>query len=152
KLIGPEDLQQQKITRTGTIIGTPYYMAPEQLSLGAIDGRADVYSLGLVFYEMITGETPFSDKAFAQLVTSRLSGEIPSLAVVASRGARGAVCAVLRRALSLRPEGRYPGVAEFYADMRAAAQGQPVSKEAQALWSFSLPEVAAAPAPGMEAV
>src|SRR6185503_14751412 len=58
KLVG-EDQPNVTLTNTGAALGTPHYMAPEQLkSPGDVDQRADIYSLGVVFYEMLTGELP----------------------------------------------------------------------------------------------
>src|SRR5947199_9350325 len=56
------------LTATGMIIGTPHYMAPEQGKGGAVDGRADQYSLGVVGYRMITAELPFSGDSVHTLI------------------------------------------------------------------------------------
>jgi hypothetical protein len=64
--------EEQRLTGTGTALGTPQYMSPEQLIGDPVDARSDVYSLGCVLFEMLTGEHPFAGSG-AQLITRRLT-------------------------------------------------------------------------------
>jgi len=66
----------------GVAIGTPAYMAPEQLEGRELDGRADIYALGIVIYELLTGELPFKGDTIYALAAARLSGPIPDVRAV----------------------------------------------------------------------
>ncbi len=104
----------QSKSTTGHIVGTPAYMAPETLSGGTVDGRSDVYGLGVVLYEALTGATPFQGDrpeivGYAILhgvvePPSRLRPEVDS-----------AVDAVVMRALSREPDGRHADAGELMA-------------------------------------
>src|SRR5262249_41767948 len=66
-------------TRTGTLMGTPIYMSPEQCrGTKTVDHRSDVYSLGVIFYEMLVGQTPFMSEGFGELVNMHLNVPPPS--------------------------------------------------------------------------
>jgi len=68
-----------KLTKTGISIGTPYYMSPEQARGEKLDGRADIYSLGVVFYEMLTGSVPFDAENTVAIVLKHIQEPIPRL-------------------------------------------------------------------------
>lgn len=68
-----------KITRSGTSLGTPRYMSPEQLNAKRVDGRSDIYSLGVVLYEMISGMPPFKGSRTMSVVMKHISEPIPKL-------------------------------------------------------------------------
>src|SRR6185437_1365794 len=65
----------QKVTRTGLVVGTPEFMSPEQLSGDKLDGRSDVYSLGLVLFNMLTGTLPFPADSVQEAMIKRLTDE-----------------------------------------------------------------------------
>ncbi len=67
------------LTMTGTMLGTPYYMSPEQAHGGEVDGRADLYSLGIVFYEMLTGEVPYRADSPVATCIKHITQPIPTL-------------------------------------------------------------------------
>jgi serine/threonine protein kinase len=67
------------LTQTGIFLGSPNYMAPEQAETGSIDGRADIYSLGVIFYEMLTGTKPFYADSAADVIVQHKRAPIPTL-------------------------------------------------------------------------
>ena len=66
-------------TKTGTVIGSPYYMAPEQLAGKRVDGRADLFSLGVTLYQMLTGELPFKGESIANLMYNIANEKHPDI-------------------------------------------------------------------------
>ncbi len=68
------------VTQTGLVIGTPEYLSPEQARNDAVDGRSDLYAVGLILYEMLTGELPFASGTPAETVMQRIARPAPSLA------------------------------------------------------------------------
>ena len=80
KLVGSD--ARQEVTKTGLVIGTPEFMSPEQLSGDKVDGRSDIYSLGLVFFKMLTGRLPFEAGTVQETLIQRLTEEPAKLAAV----------------------------------------------------------------------
>ena len=74
-----KDLLAPTLTVTEQIMGTPHYISPEQAESKPVDGRADIYSLGIIFYEMLTGKKPFQGDSDIQIIISHLSEPVPSL-------------------------------------------------------------------------
>src|SRR5262249_40132972 len=90
----------------GRSVGTPAYLAPEQIEGGPVDGRADVYSLGCVLYECLTGEAPFVRGSRLAVAWAHLEEELPSVSARDS-GLPDAIDAVLRGAMAKTPDERY---------------------------------------------
>ncbi|MFN2602566.1 MAG: protein kinase [Gemmatimonadaceae bacterium] len=104
-----------RITSTSVTIGTPAYMSPEQASGDVnIDGRSDIYSLGCVLFEMISGKSPFAGSTPASVIASRFAHAAPRISSVMP-GVPGAVDVALSSALSLSPDDRPQSAAEFAA-------------------------------------
>jgi tetratricopeptide (TPR) repeat protein len=95
------------ITQHGTVVGTPQYMSPEQAAGRALDGRSDIYSLGVVFYRMLTGEVPFKADSAVAVGIRHLQDPIPRLP-----GHLSAMQGVIDKFLAKKPEARYQTGAE----------------------------------------
>lgn len=119
------EAQNTGLTTTGAMLGTPDYMAPEQIVGGAISARTDVYALGVLAYRALTGQRPFSgttqDVLLGHLNTAPDDPALVNPAVPPALGP------VMLRALAKRPEDRFATAGEFARAMRAAAQGRPVA-------------------------
>jgi serine/threonine-protein kinase len=111
-------ITSQSKTATGTVMGTPSYMAPEQLAGKKVDGRADLFSLGVTLYELLTGEKPFTGDSVATLMF-RIANE-PHPAITSARAdLPPAVQAVIDKALQKDPEKRFARGADFARELRA---------------------------------
>jgi serine/threonine-protein kinase len=112
----------QGMTGIGLAIGTPAYMSPEQATASEMDGRSDQYALASVFYEMITGETPFAGQTVQAVLAKSLSGPRPRLSRV-SRTTPAEADGPVARALDADPAKRFPTVGEFAEALEIAAGG-----------------------------
>ena len=108
---------------TGQMVGTLDYVAPEQIRGDPIDGRADLYSLGCVLFECLTGETPYPRRSEVATIYAHLE-EDPPQASDRRPGLPAALDAVLVRALAKDPGDRWQSGAEFAAAARAALSGE----------------------------
>jgi hypothetical protein len=106
-------------TNTGQWVGTPDYIAPEQVEGRQIDGRADVYALGCVLYEALTGVLPFPHEQLVAKVMARLQGPAPAPST--QRPDLASFDAVIGRALARNPDERYATAGEFARDAAQAA-------------------------------
>ena len=119
---GIAHLESSDLTQVGTVLGTPAYMSPEQILGLPVDGRSDLFSVGVILYQFLTGERPFTGNATITmrkvleedpLPPSRFNTQIP-----------GAMDAVVRRALAKKPEERFASAEEFATALAAAAQSE----------------------------
>ncbi len=106
-------------TATGTVMGTPAYMSPEQIAGKKVDGRADVFSLSVVLFELLTGEKPFKGgDGIGSLLFQIANDPHPDpLSIVPSLPP--SISAILNRGLAKNPEARYQNAAELARDIRA---------------------------------
>ncbi len=108
-------------TRAGAILGTPEYMAPEQVKGSHVDKRADLYSLGCMAYEMLTGMPPFVGQEMATLYKQLHEVPKPMREACPEADIPEALEPVIRKALQKDPEDRYSTATQFYTDLLAAS-------------------------------
>lgn len=114
------------LTRTGDLLGTPLYMAPEQLTGHVIDARTDVHALGLILYELATGRSARSEDGSREVVLSAVRvGRVPRPRRVNPRVSR-ALEKVILVALARRPDRRYPTALEMADDLARLRRGETV--------------------------
>ncbi|HYQ18087.1 MAG TPA: protein kinase, partial [Polyangiaceae bacterium] len=100
---------QPALTRLNTVMGTPEYMSPEQARGEAVDHRADLYTVGVILYEMLAGTSPFRHEEFVVVLTKKLTEDPPPLPASVSAGTRELVSKLLQRA----PASRHESAAEI---------------------------------------
>lgn len=124
-----------KLTRTGSTVGTAAYMSPEQARGEPVDNRTDIWSLGVVFYEMITGQPPFKSDYEQAMVYEILNEEPKPLSEFSAHLPRG-LDVVIRNALAKDPSSRYQHIEEMLADLDAIRAGRPIgTKKIRPIWS-----------------
>jgi serine/threonine-protein kinase len=106
------------MTQTGTVLGTSNYIAPEQASGRPVEARTDVYSLGVVVYELLTGEVPFPGENFVAVAMKHINEPPPSL-LEKRPDAPIRLVAAVDRALAKDPDDRFPTMADFAAELEA---------------------------------
>jgi serine/threonine-protein kinase len=116
---GLSRLFQSKLTAIGTVIGTPGYMAPEQVVADPVDQRTDVYGLGMVMYRMFTGRLPFDGDEDVVILAKQLLHHPNPPSAFAPVGER--VDRVILTAIHKKPENRYPSMQVFANELRKLA-------------------------------
>lgn len=130
------------ITQTGVVMGTAQYIAPEQAQGLSVDGRADIYSLGIVLYEMLAGRVPFDDENPLTVAYRQVRDDpVPPSMIVP--GIPPAMEAIVMKALAKNPANRYQTAQEFKADLLRFLEGMPVS--ATPVMPAAVPPASAAP-------
>lgn len=112
-------VQNSKLTQDGTTTGTPSYMSPEQVLGLPVDARSDIYSLGVIAYEMLAGRLPFPNDNTVSVMLKHVNEPIPRISQFLSAD-NARLDAVMYRALAKKPEDRYPSTAEFFNDLSIA--------------------------------
>jgi serine/threonine protein kinase/tetratricopeptide (TPR) repeat protein len=113
----PDDVTKSMETMTASG-GTPAYMAPEVLLQQPDDGRSDIFSLGLVFYEMLGGEQPFQSASLATTIARIVHVDPPAL-----KNVPGPLAGVISRTMAKDPQARYPNAGALLDDLRRVEQG-----------------------------
>jgi len=114
-----EDRRGKSLTRSGTIFGTPHYMSPEQALGRPLDAKTDVYSCGVILYQLATGAVPFDADSFMGVLTQHISSP-PRPPREVDPGVPAAVEAIVLRALAKDPAARQASMAEMLVELDAA--------------------------------
>jgi eukaryotic-like serine/threonine-protein kinase len=114
------------MTQTGTILGTAYYLSPEQAQGHPLDGRSDIYSLGVVLYEMLTGRRPFEGDSPVSIAYKHVR-EVPRPPSNYRQDLPRPLEAIMMTSLAKRPEDRYSSAALMRRDLEAFTQGREVT-------------------------
>ncbi|KYF54781.1 protein kinase, partial [Sorangium cellulosum] len=111
-------------TQAGTVFGTPRYMSPEQAQGRALDARSDLYSLGVLLYQMLVGRPPFiDDDAVVVMARHIKTAPVPAVEAAPEAGIPPSLSELLQRALAKRPEDRPRSAQAFIAELDRALEG-----------------------------
>jgi len=131
------DVGGETLTQVGVSIGTPAYMSPEQAVGEEVDGRSDVYSLGCVLYEMLSGEPPFTGPS-AQAVLAKRFVQVPADITALREGVPRPVARALQRALNRTPIDRPGSAAELLSELREVEAGPATGRSAAPAQSIAV--------------
>jgi eukaryotic-like serine/threonine-protein kinase len=137
-----------QMTEAGSIVGTAQYLSPEQARGAPVDPRSDLYSLGIVLYEMLTGKVPFTGDTPVEIAMKHLS-QVPEPPSALRPEVPHDLDAVVMRALAKDPDQRYGSAEEMDADLARVARGVAVSRETEEAMTQVLSGVGAATAATM---
>jgi eukaryotic-like serine/threonine-protein kinase len=146
------------LTQAGLIVGTPFYMSPEQALGRPVDARSDLFSLGVVLYEALTGKRPYEGESVTETMMNIIMQEPPDLSVVAP-SLPPSLSDVVNRALQKKPERRFGSAGEMVdalsrVDFKPAAKAppKPAKIDAPTVAMPSAPQPAMTPIPGQRAL
>ena len=117
---------REALTKSGVMLGTPYYLSPEQALGRKADHRADLYALGIMLYEMLSGVPPFQADSDFEIIEMHVRNAPPDLCRLDPQLDHG-VCEVLARSIAKKPEERFQSASELFEALAAAFQRQRVS-------------------------
>ncbi len=136
----PRSDQSSTVDRSGTMAGTPAYMSPEVLLEKAPDGRADVFSLGVVFYEALTGHHPFLASSFVA-TSDRIRTETPAAISIFNPKIPHGLEALVFKAMAKDPRQRYASARELQEDLQLLKAGKAVPRAQMYWWAKKILDI-----------
>jgi serine/threonine protein kinase len=128
------DAEGRRLTQSGVIFGTPEYMAPEQARGQTLDHRVDIYAAGVMLYEMLCGQVPFTGESFVAILTQHLFSEAKPLAAVNPKvTVPKAIESIIFKAMSKDRDERYSTMLEMLEDLQRAMAGDSVEARSSTL-------------------
>jgi len=119
----------RRLTKTGLAVGSLYYMSPEQIRAMPVDGRSDLYSLGVTIYEMLAGRRPFEGASDFELMKAHLEQQPPPVSAWNPQ-IPVLMAAAISRAIAKRPEDRFQSASEFAAALEGFRTAEPAGQAA----------------------
>jgi len=136
-----------KLTRTGMICGTPAYISPEQIQGQAVDARSDVYSLGIVMIEMLTGRVPFMADELVKLLFMHVTEEMPAVAALCPEAVVSpSIERVIAKALAKNPDERQQSMQQLWDELDLASRDASYGEGYQKAGGVQTPAPSPAPA------
>jgi serine/threonine protein kinase len=128
---------EHRLTQEGSVLGTPHYMSPEQALGRTVDARTDIFSLGVVLYEMLSGTKPFAGEAVTEILLQIVMAQPRDIAQAAF-GITPALAKIVRRCMQKQPDDRFQSCDEL-----RAALAESLKEDPSALRKSSVPTIAA---------
>jgi len=145
---------QNNLTRTGTIFGTPFYMAPEQALGNPVDARTDIYAVGVIMYEIFAGSLPFQGESFMGILTQHITTEpepVASRAAKAGRQLPNGLADIITRCMQKNPAQRFSSMDELVNELIQIYRGIAGAGMSTYMQAFPVPVTSArmaVPTPG----
>lgn len=132
--------ESRTLTNAGSMVGTPKYLAPEYVETGESDGRGDIFAIGVIAYELLSGTSPFGKDFKPQQVLDRMKMRIPALQEV-TPGCPSELAAIVHKAMSLKVRERYQNATEMREDLERFQAGiTPLAAEHSAITNEPKPQ------------